>query len=415
MTTASIDGERLWQSIMAMAAIGATDRGGVRRLALSDVDREARDLFVRWCERAGLSVEVDGMGNIFARRAGRRDVPPVMLGSHLDTQPNGGKFDGIYGVMAALEVVRSMNDRGLETEAPVEIVDWTNEEGARFPPVMLGSGTFVGAFDLDYGLARTDGDGRTVGEELRRIGYAGAAAVGGRPVAAFLEAHIEQGPVLERAGLPVGIVTGAQGIAWYDVVVTGAESHAGTTPIEARRDALVAAAGIVRAAREIAVELAAEAARLTVGELRVEPGSRNTVPGRVVLGLDMRAPETPTMERMDTELRRACEREARSVGVEVRIERLSCSPPVAFDADIVGTVRAAAQAAGLAAMAIVSGATHDACHLARVAPAGMVFVPCENGLSHNELENAKPEDLAAGCEVLYRSALALANPGEAGG
>jgi len=409
-TRYTIDPDRLWASIMEMAAIGGTPRGGVNRLALTETDRRARDLFATWCEAAGCRVSVDGAGNMFARRPGRRAAPPVGIGSHLDTQPTGGKFDGIYGVMAGLEVVRTPNDRGIATESPIEIVNWTNEEGARFAPVMLGSGTFAGVYPLAETRARRDSDGVTFGEALDGIGYAGDAAFAeGHPLAAFIEAHIEQGPLLERAGMQVGVVTGAQGIVWYDIHVEGRESHAGTTPMEARHDALVAAAGVVRAADGLA-RANGPAARITAGDLRVHPCARNTIPGRVDLTVDLRDPDADRIARLDAELRDACAKEEKNLGVAIACERISYTAPVAFDDGIVASVRDAAERAGIAHMDIISGAGHDACHIAQLAPTGMVFVPCRDGLSHNEAESAEPDDLAAGCEVLYRAALATAGP-----
>src|SRR5579885_168816 len=308
-----IDADRLWLSLMELARIGATEKGGVCRIALTDLDRQGRDLFVRWAREAGATIKVDQLGNIFARREGRDPAkPPIMTGSHLDTQPTGGKFDGAYGVMAGLEVIRTLNDLGYETEAPIEIVAWTNEEGSRFSPAMVGSGVFAGVFDLQYGLERPDNvSGVTLGAELERIGFAGPDAVGGRVVAAYFEAHIEQGPILEAASLPVGIVTGAQGQRWYEITVTGQEAHAGPTPMPRRRDALVGAARMIDAVNRIG-HAHAPYACATVGFVQVSPNSRNTIPGRVFFTGDFRHPDDAVLTAMDAELREACAEAAAS-------------------------------------------------------------------------------------------------------
>ncbi|MCP5151071.1 MAG: Zn-dependent hydrolase [Ectothiorhodospiraceae bacterium] len=399
-----VDGDRLWASLMEMARIGATEKGGVCRVALTDLDRQGRDLFRRWCEEAGCTVRVDPMGNMFARRPGRdpsRD--PVGTGSHLDSQPTGGKFDGVYGVLAGLEVVRTLNDRGIETEAPVELCVWTNEEGARFPPAMVGSGVFAGVFSLDYGHSRADHDGKTQGEELARIGYLGDAPLG-HAFGAYFEAHIEQGPILENAGKTIGIVTGAQGTRWYDVILTGAESHAGPTPMELRRDAMAGAGEILAALYRIALDRPPHG-RATVGEFRLHPGSRNTVPGRIEFSVDLRHPDGPTLESMDADLKALVARVAAARGLEHEVVDIWLSPPVAFDAGCVDAVRKGAAALGHEAMEVVSGAGHDSVYLSRVAPTGMVFIPCEGGISHNEVENATPADVTAGCDVLLHAML----------
>lgn len=401
MRNLSIDGARLWDSLMEMAKIGATPKGGSRRLALSDEDREGRNLFVRWCEEAGCTIRVDRMGNIFARRPGRDDSkPPVMMGSHLDTQPSGGKYDGVYGVLAGLEVLRTLNDHGYETDAPVELSVWTNEEGARFAPSMVGSGVFAGIYPLEKGLACADADGRTIGEELQRIGYAGQEDCGGRPIRAFFEAHIEQGPVLEAEGKTIGVVIGAQGIHWYDVTVTGMDSHSGTTPMGRRRDAMVGAARMILEIDRIARETAPGVA--TVGMARLEPNSRNVIPGGAFFTIDARHPDAAALEAMDKAIRRACAKIADEAGLEVTLADVADAAPVLFDEDCVDSVRRAAESAGYPHRDIVSGAGHDACFINRIAPTAMVFVPCKDGISHNETESATPEDLAAGCDVLLR-------------
>jgi N-carbamoyl-L-amino-acid hydrolase len=411
MRNFTVNGERLWASLMDLARIGATEKGGVCRLAASDLDAEARRLFIRWCEEAGCAVSVDRIGNIFARRAGKNpDLPPVVSGSHLDTQPTGGKFDGAYGVMAALEVVRSLNDMGYETEAPFEIVAWTNEEGSRFSPAMVGSGAFAGVFGLDEALATPDNNapGVTLGAELERIGFAGAAPVGEHPVGAYFEAHIEQGPILEAAGLPIGIVTGAQGQRWYEVIVTGQEAHAGPTPMPRRRDALVGAARMIDAVNKIG-HAHAPYACATVGFIQSSPNSRNTIPGRVFFTVDFRHPDDDVLTTMDNELRAACAEAAATQSLDCEVKEFWYFPPTPFDKRLVGAVREAAAAQNLPHQDIVSGAGHDAVYVARIAPTAMIFVPCVGGISHNEIEDAKPEDLTAGCNVLLNAVLEAAD------
>jgi N-carbamoyl-L-amino-acid hydrolase len=415
MRNLQVNGARLWASLMALAEIGATPRGGVCRLAASDLDGAARHRFIRWCEEAGCSVRVDRIGNIFARRPGRNPgLPPVVTGSHLDTQPTGGKFDGAYGVLAGLEIVRSLNDLGYETEAPIEIVAWTNEEGSRFSPAMIGSGAFAGVFDLDYGLGRPDNlSGATLGAELARIGFAGDAPVGGRRVAAYFEAHIEQGPILEANGNTIGVVTGAQGQRWYEVTVIGEEAHAGPTPMPRRRDALVAAARMIDWVNRIG-HANAPLACTTVGFVQVSPNSRNTIPGRVFFTVDLRHPEDRVLTQMDRELREAFADLASAARVEAKVEEFWYFPPTPFDAALIGAVRDAARAQGFTHQDIVSGAGHDAVYMARVAPTAMVFVPCAGGISHNESEAASPDDLAAGCSVLMNALLETADSATSG-
>jgi N-carbamoyl-L-amino-acid hydrolase len=411
MRNLKVNGERLWASLMELATIGATEKGGVCRLAASDLDGEARRLFISWCEAAGCAVTVDRIGNIVARRPGRNpDLPPVMAGSHLDTQPTGGRFDGAYGVMAGLEVVRTLNDLGYETEAPIEIVAWTNEEGSRFSPAMVGSGVFAGVFTLDQALSTRDNNAPdlTLGDELGRIGFAGPEPVGGRPVAAYFEAHIEQGPILEAAGLPVGIVTGAQGQRWYEITVMGQEAHAGPTPMPRRRDALVGAARMIDAVNRIGHAHAPDACA-TVGFVQVSPNSRNTIPGRVFFTVDFRHPEDAVLSAMDRELREACTAAAASQNLEAAVEEFWYFPPTPFDPGLVGKVREAAAAQGYPHRDIISGAGHDAVYMARIAPTAMIFVPCVGGISHNEIEDAKPEDLTAGCNVLLNALLESAD------
>jgi beta-ureidopropionase / N-carbamoyl-L-amino-acid hydrolase len=413
MTTArnlQINARRLWQSLMEMAKIGATEKGGSKRLALSDLDRAGRDLFVRWCKEAGCSVSIDRMGNIFARRPGRRDeLAPVVTGSHLDTQPTGGKFDGVYGVLAGLEVLRTLNDLNYETEAPLEVSVWTNEEGSRFAPAMVGSGVFAGVFTEEYGTSRADADGKTIGDELKRIGYLGDQKVGGRPFKAFFEAHIEQGPILEAERKTIGLVQGIQGIRWFDVTVTGRESHAGTTPMSRRNDALLGAARIID--RVNAIALAHPPGVSTVGMARVAPNSRNTIPGSVFFSVDLRHPRDEVLAAMKGDLEAAVEDSCAALGLAGACVEIWHSPAINYHDDCIAAVRRAAEALGHAHRDIVSGAGHDAGYISRVAPVGMIFVPCAGGISHNEVESATPEDLAAGCNVLLHAMLEQAGAG----
>jgi N-carbamoyl-L-amino-acid hydrolase len=398
-----INASRLWQSLMELAKIGATDKGGVRRLTLTDVDRQGRDQFVRWCKEAGLAVEVDGIGNIFARRAGTDSgALPVAIGSHLDSQPSGGKFDGAYGVMAGLEVVRSLNDAGIQTRAPVEVVSWTNEEGSRFVPTLMGSGVFSGVFPLESILENQDVEGVSVREALNRIGYAGSALP--HKLGAYFEAHIEQGPVLEASQKTIGVVLGALGQRWFDVTITGQDSHAGPTPMETRRDALLAASRLVLEVNRIATTFP-DYARGTVGFMQVKPNSRNVVPGEVRMTVDLRNAKDGTLSGMVSELENRIQDIEKETRTTIAIEQVVYFPPSEFAPELVASVREGSKALGYTHQDIVSGAAHDAVYMARIAPTAMVFVPCEGGISHNEIENARPEDLAAGCNVLLNAVL----------
>jgi N-carbamoyl-L-amino-acid hydrolase len=401
-----INGDRLWDSLMAMAKIGATAKGGSKRLALSDLDKEGRDLFVAWCKAAGCGVTIDRMGNIFARRPGRLDLPPVVTGSHLDTQPTGGKFDGVYGVLAGLEVIRTLNDAGYETDAPVEVAVWTNEEGSRFAPAMVASGVFAGVFTEEYGHSRADLDGKTIGAELERIGYLGDLPTGGRPFRAFFEAHIEQGPILEATGKTIGIVQGIQGMRWFEVTLTGAESHAGTTPMDRRKDAMLGCARIVERVNKIALDHPPGVS--TVGLVQVSPNSRNTIPGTVFFSVDLRHPSDDTLASMTAVLHAMVAEISGGLGLAAECKEIWSSPAVHYHQDCIAAVRQAASDLGYAHRDIVSGAGHDAGYINRVAPTAMVFVPCADGISHNEIESATREDLAAGCNVLLRAMLAQA-------
>ena len=397
----SVNSARLWQSLMDLARIGATDKGGVRRLTLTDVDRQGRDQFVAWCREAGMSIEVDGIGNIFARRAGTDPaLPPVAMGSHLDSQPSGGKFDGAYGVMAGLEIVRTLNDAGVRTRAPIEVAAWTNEEGSRFVPTMMGSGVYAGVYPLEFALGQKDVEGVSVGEALRAIGYAGDAKP--HPLGAYFEAHIEQGPVLEQTKTTIGVVMGALGQRWFDVVILGQDSHAGPTPMETRRDAMLAAAKLTVEVNRIATTFP-DYARGTVGQLQVKPNSRNVVPGEVRMTVDFRNAKDATLTAMVEELRRCAARIAAECRVSADLKEVVYFPPSEFAAELVDSVREGSALRGYSHREIVSGAAHDAVYMARIAPTAMVFVPCEGGISHNEIENARAEDIAAGCNVLLHA------------
>lgn len=409
MTELRCNPERLWETHMAMAVFGATPKGGIGRLALSEDDRKARDLFVDWAKEAGCEVRVDAVGNIFARRPGTDpEAAPVMTGSHLDTQPLGGRFDGILGVLAGLEIVRTLNEAGVTHAKPIEVVCWTDEEGARFGAGCVGSNAFVGKRGVEDTLAMADADGRSVGDELRRIGYAGPEAVGGFPVDSFFELHIEQGPILENEGIRIGAVEGAQASTGYLVTVTGEEGHAGTLPMPLRKDAMHGAAAMIDAVVNTAWEFDPPPV-ITVGHVRVRPNSRNTIPGQVVFTIDSRHPDDATLAAAGERMHAACRRIAGERGLGVGIEVTGHRDSVVFDAGCVAAVREAASALGLSCRDIHSGAGHDAINLSHVCPAGMVFIPCEGGISHNELENARPEDLAAGTDVLMHVLLARAN------
>ena len=404
-----IDRDRQWRSLMEMAEIGATPAGGVCRLALTDEDMQSRDLFVKWAEEAGCEVRVDRVGNIFARRAGTDpDAAPVVTGSHLDSQPLGGKFDGPYGVLAGLEVVRALNDAGTETRAPIDIVCWTDEEGCRFTSKTMGSMVFAGLLSEAQVRAVPDPDGKTFGDELERIGYAGAEPVGGTPVKAYFENHIEQGPVLEQAGVPVGAVVGAQGQRCFLVTVTGEEGHAGTVPMVQRKDSFLGAARMTDAVNRAAFQFDPVPVA-TVAHVRVRPNSRNTIPGETVFTIDSRHRDAGVLAALEEVMLGDIRKIADDMGLGIDIQQTSLAAPVAFDEGCVAAVRRAAADSGIACMDVFSGAGHDACKIASIAPSGMIFVPCEKGISHNEAENATPDDLAAGTRVLMGAVLEAAN------
>ena len=404
MTNLKIDPDRLWDDLTETAKIGGTAKGGICRLTLTDLDRQVRDWFKTRVEALGCTLTVDDMGNMFARHAGQRaDVPPIAMGSHLDTQPTGGKFDGTLGVLAALEALRTLHRAGYQTFAPIEVVNWTNEEGARFAPAMLASGVFAGVFARDWAVARADRGGEIFGNALEAIGYRGSEPCGAHKLSAFFELHIEQGPYLEAEGKDIGVVTGVQAMRWYEVTVKGQDSHAGTTPMPRRHDALLAAARLVEAvdagARRHPVAVG------TVGLMEVKPGSPNVIPGEVFFTVDLRDPDPLVLNSLESDLLALADQIGVELGVEIAIANIWTQPPQPFDASCVAAVRAAAQAAGYSARDIVSGAGHDAAYVARVAPTAMVFVPCRDGISHNEAEDVSKAQCAAGAQVLLQAVL----------
>ncbi|MDD1966509.1 Zn-dependent hydrolase [Pseudomonas putida] len=402
-----INGERLWQSLMAMAEIGATARGGSCRLALSEEDKAGRELFAHWCREAGLTLSVDRIGNLFACRAGTDpEAAPVMMGSHLDTQPEGGRFDGVYGVLAGLEVIRRLNDLNIQTRKPLEVAVWTNEEGARFTPAMLGSAVFTGSLSLEKGLASTDAEGVSVAQALASTGYDGERPLGGA-VDAYFEAHIEQGPILEDNGKSIGVVTGGQAIRWLDVRVEGMAAHAGTTPMKLRKDALYGAARMIQALEELAGDFAPEGLT-TVGELSIAKSSRNTIPGLVNFTVDLRHHRDEAIDAMEQQVRQRLQEIGTQRGLSVSIDPHWISPATPFDGECVAAVQQAVDGLGYDQQRIVSGAGHDAIHLARFCPTAMIFIPCVGGLSHNEAEDALPDDVRQGSDVLLNAVLTRA-------
>ncbi|MBX7190689.1 MAG: Zn-dependent hydrolase [Sandaracinaceae bacterium] len=403
-----VNGERLWGSLMELAQIGATDKGGVCRLALTDLDKQGRDLVTRWAREAGLTVTIDKIGNGFLRREGKNPaLAPIVTGSHIDTQPTGGKFDGNYGVLAGLEVVRTLNDHGIQTEAPIEVAFWTNEEGSRFVPVMMGSGVFAKAFSLETAYAAVDTTGKSVKGELERIGYVGPEEPGAHPIGCYFETHIEQGPVLEDHDVTIGVVTGVLGIRWYDCVVTGMEAHAGPTPMALRKDAMQVATRIMQEVVAIAHRFPPHG-RGTVGMVHVHPNSRNVIPGRVKFSIDLRNATDALCDQMDAEIRAFIRKTSEETKLPITIELVSSYPAQPFHAECVEAVGNAAAALGYSNMRAVSGAGHDAVYMARLAPSGMIFIPCKDGISHNEIEDAKPEHITAGCNVLLHAMLSKA-------
>lgn len=405
MKNLKIDADRLWKDLMETAKIGGTAKGGICRLTLTDLDRQVRDWFKSRAEALGCVVTIDDMGAMFARRAGQRsDIPPIAIGSHLDTQPTGGKFDGALGVLGALEALRALHEAGYETFAPVEVVNWTNEEGSRFTPAMISSGVFAGVFDREWASAREDRAGTRFGDALEAIGYCGAQTCGAHPLSGFFELHIEQGPNLEHEGKDIGVVTGVQGMRWYEATVTGQDRHAGTTPMSVRRDALLGAARMVDLIHAIALAHVPLAVG-TVGLLEVKPNSPNVVPGQVFFTIDLRHPDSAILDTMEARVREAGEKISGALALDVEVKRIWDQPPIHFDDACVGAVRAAAKDCGFSTRDIISGAGHDAAYVARVAPTAMIFVPCRDGISHNEAEFSSKEQCAAGAQVLLRAVL----------
>ncbi len=408
-TNQRIDPKRLWATLMAMAEFGATPKGGVKRLTLTDIDRQGRDQFKTWCEALGLTVRVDTMGNMFARRAGRDPSRlPVLMGSHLDSQPSGGKFDGALGVIAGLEVMRSLNDLNIVTEAPIEVINWTDEEGSRFGRSLMGSGAWAGIYPVEQTYQLADTEGVTVGEALDSIGYKGEIPAKPFPADAYFELHIEQGPILEREQKQIGIVTGAQAQVWFDAVCIGQDAHAGTTPPSTRRDALVCASRIVDLVDRM-MRARGDDGRGTVGYMQVIPNSRNVVPGEVRFSVEFRHPETAEIEKLAAQFPREAGFIARDCGIELKLTELFRIPHQPFDESCVALVEQAAAKLGYPARKIISGAGHDAVYVSRSIPTAMIFTPCKDGLSHNEAESIEPEEAAAGCQVLFEAVLARAN------
>lgn len=395
-----VNQQRLWQSINDMARIGATAKGGSRRLALTKEDVEGRRLFMRWCEEAGCEIHVDRIGNIFASRAGTSvDADVVMCGSHLDTQPLGGRFDGVYGVLAGLEVVRTLNDHAIATRRSIVVVNWTNEEGARFAPGLIGSAVYAGSEDLDFARSRRCIDtGSTLGDELDASGFSGAHPYT-KPVKAYYELHIEQGPILEAANIPIGIVTGIQGIYEITVTITGFASHGGTTPMKMRRDALTGAASMIARMTAVAADVD-EHARLTVGQIVCQPNSPSTIPDKVQFSIDTRHPDPDALLRLAETIEVICREEGIRHRLDVDTTIIAAYQPVSFDPSAVDQVRSAARSLDYPFADLCSGAGHDAMNLAAITEAAMIFVPCKDGLSHNEHEDADPTQIAQGASVL---------------
>jgi len=403
-----IDAERLWASIHEMAEIGPGVAGGNNRQTLTDADAEGRALFQRWCEAAGLTMGLDEMGTMFARREGTDpEALPVYVGSHLDTQPTGGRYDGVLGVLGALEIVRTLNDLDVRTKRPIVVTNWTNEEGTRFAPPMLASGVFAGTHTLDWAYDRTDAEGRRFGDELVRIGWKGDERVGARQMHAFFELHIEQGPILEAEGDPIGVVTNGQGLSWTQVTITGKESHTGSTPMPMRRNAGLGMARVLELVDEIAWSHKPHAVG-AAGHIDIHPNSRNVIPGKAVFTVDFRSPELAVIEDMERRLREGAQEICEKMGLEVAFEKTGGFDPVKFDETLVGRVRAAAERLGYSHRDLISGAGHDACWINRVAPTAMVMCPCVDGLSHNEAEKITREWAEAGANVLMHAVLETA-------
>ena len=410
----TVNGNRLWQSIMDMARIGPGIAGGNNRQALTDADSEARHIFQTWCEDAGLKMVVDQMGNMFARRDGTDpDALPILVGSHLDTQPTGGKYDGVLGVLAGLEIIRSLNDLDIHTRHPIEIVNWTNEEGCRFSPPMLSSGVFAGVYDLDWAYARTDADGHKFGSEIDSIGWIGDEPVGSHPLHAYFELHIEQGPILEDANIPIGIVTHGQGLVWTKITFTGKESHAGSTPMDRRANAGLGMAKLMARADDIATRYAPHA-RATVGQCELHPNSVNVIPGTASLTVDLRHPDPDHLKAMVADLHDQAHQVAADDGLTVALEEVGNIAPIAFDKECLATLRRAAKSLNHEHLDLISGAGHDAFWISKVAPSAMIMCPCVDGLSHNEAEEITPDWATASAEVLCHAVLEMAEIDQAG-
>jgi len=403
-TNLTINPQRLWDALMDTAKFGGTAKGGIKRLTVSDEDKKVRDWFKAECEKLGCKVDVDEVGNMFATRPGRsKDLLPIAMGSHLDTQPTGGKFDGVLGVLGALEALRTMVDMGYETNAPIMIANWTNEEGSRFAPAMLCSGVYAGVFTPDFAWEREDRSGVKLGDELIRIGYKGPHKAGAIKFSAMFELHIEQGPILEAEGKVVGVVTGVQGMRWYEVTLKGQESHTGATPMGLRRNALLAAAQMISAINDIGFAHLPGVA--SVGLIENRPNSRNVVPGEVFFTVDLRHPDEAVLDLMEKDFRKVIAKIAEAGRVSLDEKRIWNSPAVKFATELIDCVRKGVAQAGFASRDMASGAGHDAAYIARVAPTTMIFVPCLGGISHNEEESTTLEECAAGAQVLLNAVL----------
>ncbi|MVT00893.1 Zn-dependent hydrolase [Devosia marina] len=403
-----INGDRLWESLMEMAKIGPGVAGGNNRQTLTDADKEGRELFAKWCEEAGLTLGVDQMGTMFARREGTDpDALPVYVGSHLDTQPTGGKYDGVLGVLGGLEVIRSLNDLGIKTRHPIVVTNWTNEEGTRFAPAMLASGVFAGMHELDWAYDRTDAKGLRFGDELERIGWRGEEQVGARKMHAFFELHIEQGPILEAEGKDIGVVTHGQGLWWLEVTLTGKDAHTGSTPMNMRVNAGLGMARVTEAVHRIAMAHQPNAVG-AVGQANVYPNSRNVIPGKAVFTIDIRSPELDKLTSMREQIEAEAAKIAEELGLGLSIEPTGHFDPVTFDENCVKAVRDAADRLGYSHRNIVSGAGHDACWINRLYPTAMVMCPCVDGLSHNEAEDISKEWATAGADVLFHAVVETA-------
>ncbi|SHL43937.1 N-carbamoyl-L-amino-acid hydrolase [Roseovarius marisflavi] len=403
-----INPDRLWDSLMEMARIGPGVAGGNNRQTLTDEDGEGRKLLQSWCEDAGLAMGLDSMGNMFARREGTdQDALPVYVGSHLDTQPTGGKYDGVLGVLGGLEIIRTMNDLGIRTKHPIVVTNWTNEEGTRFAPAMLSSGVFAGVHTQEWAEGRTDADGKRFGDELDRIGWRGDESVGARKMHAFFELHIEQGPILEAEGKDIGVVTHGQGLSWTQVTIEGNASHTGSTPMPMRKNAGLGMARVLELVEQIALSHAPDAVG-AAGHIDIFPNSRNVIPGKAVFTVDFRSPDKAVIEEMEKMLRMGASDICGQMGLSIAFEKVGGFDPVTFDEGCVAAVRNAAERLGYSHRDLISGAGHDACWINRVAPTAMVMCPCVDGLSHNEAEEISREWAAAGTDVLMHAVVETA-------